>query len=80
MSALESQTLQTLQDWLAEALASRQRIMTGPTSFASSDRRIAYEHKLSDLNRYINQLQAAIAAKQATASGCRPGGPIVIGF
>jgi hypothetical protein len=76
MSQFANIPTETLQQWLAAAMQSRQQQMVGPTSASSSDgRRIAFERSPTDLNAYILQLSDEISRR----NGC-PREPIVIGF
>lgn len=72
-AALQNLPLETLQRYLSEALDARHRLATEPTSFASADKRIQFEQSARDNERYISQLQNAIAAKQR-------GGAVRYGF
>lgn len=75
-SALISLPLETLQTKLSESIDALHRLNTGPTSASSGADRIEYAQKTKDLERYINQLQSAIARKQGGAGR----GPIYLAF
>lgn len=75
-SALALLPLETLQAKLSESLDALHRINTRPTTAASGADRIEYAQKTRDLERYIAQLQSAIARKQGGAGR----GPIHLAF
>lgn len=72
-AALATLTLEALQTRLSEALTALHRIRTGPIAVTARDRSIRYAED-QRLEAYINQLQAAIVAKQGGATR----GPIYV--
>lgn len=67
MDALESLPLESLQTMLAEAIAARHRLLTGPSSASAHNRTIAYQQQLRDADAYISRLNSAIQAKSGTS-------------
>lgn len=74
MDALESLPLDRLESMLSEAIDSRHRLLTRPTSASSNQRSIAYQQQLRDADAYITRLNAALQIKK----GAAPRGPIYL--
>lgn len=79
MSALNALTLPQLQEHLQQALAARHSLLTGASSVSFSNgqgsRSVSYQQRKAELDAYIAELHAAIAAHQG--GGARRG-PIYI--
>lgn len=73
MSALHTLPLAQLQQHLQQALAARHSLMTGATSVSHSSgqasRSVTYQQRKAELDAYINDLHAAIEAKQGRVRG-----------
>lgn len=76
MSAYCDTPTETLRTWLAQALASRQQQMIGPSSVGGDGRSMRFERSKAELDAYISDLRNEISRREGSSTS----GPIQIAF